>query len=213
MGREEEHQRLKVAAEQIEGALGLLIEALAPAIADEHQRQVELGWNPDDDPALHSHLVRKNVRERILASFPDSDRGSANMSPIHLVLGPHQLRMTRANEGALPPPRTEARKAYYRTNDLGLLAMNIYPPDDLVAVDSDVDSIELAHLVLLWDSDGPELTGVQLCRPSMEEWPGASIELLSAPEAEEDLEGIQRQESVEGEHRTGTEDTEGSKEE
>ena len=192
-------------ADQISGGLALIIEALRRAIAKVHGSGVRQGLDPYEDPSLFSHNVRRLVREDMKAHFPNIDRTSPNMSPIHLLLGPHELRLMKSRDGALPPARTDARMAYYAKNDQGTLALNIFPPDDLIEIDDDVDSITEATLVLLWGSKDAELTRVRLCKPSLKDWPGPCTDLLAISEAEADLDEIQRSGvSDDDRQRTGT---------
>jgi hypothetical protein len=191
-------------AAQIAGALALVIEALRRSIATVHASNVHKGLDPYEDPSLFSHSVRRLVREDMKTHFPNIDRTSPNMSPIHLLLGPHELRLMKTRDGALPPPRTDARMAYYAKNDQGILALNIFPPDDLIEIEDDLDSITEATLVLLWSSKDAELTRVRLCKPSLKDWPGPCTDLLATSEAEADFDEIQRSVSDDDRQRTGT---------
>lgn len=185
-----DREPLESVAAQIEGALDLLVDALRSSVAEVHDDLVGRGLDPAEDASHFSASVRRYTLEVMKPSFPDLIKRNNNMSPIHLILGPHELRMLHARDGELPRPQTEARRAYYEQNDQGILELNVYPPDQMVAIPEDETAVEEATLVLLWDSEGPELTILDLYRPSMTSWPGERLRLFTAPEAEEDLDEI-----------------------
>lgn len=190
-------------AEQISEALDVLIDALRENVAEVHDDLVGRGLDPSDDPSHFSASVRRYTLENLKPYFPTIAERNNNMSPVHLILGPHELRMLHAADGSLPRPQTDMRKAYYERNDQGILDLNVYPPDHMVAIGADESAVEEARLVLLWDSTGSDLTMLALCRPSLAQWPGESLTLFTNAESEDDLDEIRPDESGEGEG-TGT---------
>jgi hypothetical protein len=78
-----------------------------------------------------------------------------------------------------------------------VLSLNIYEASEVVDVDPADDAIDEARLALIWDSSGPDLATLELCRPSNANWPGEALRLLTAEVAEDDLDEIrdEREES------------------
>jgi hypothetical protein len=196
---------LHVIAGQISGALELLTDLLREAIAQVWSDLEGRGIDPTQDPANFSSNVRLSVREQLRHIMSEELAGNSNMSPVHLVLGPHQIRMLHASKGELPRPATKARTEYYRSNDTPLFELNIYAASDVVDIDPELEAIEEAALVLLWDSERDQLTQLTLCRPSLTSWPGETYHLTIVTDAEEDL-GIEPKRREHGE--TGTEGAE-----
>jgi hypothetical protein len=151
-----------------------------------------------------NHDVRRHVREQVRPYFPTMSQ-AAPMSPLHLDLGPYHLKVLHAEDGSLPYPKTAARERFYALNELGLFALNVFPPDQLYVLDDDAESFMEGSLVLIWDSEGPELTQATLIRPSRH---GAkdSLDLLTPVGVADDLDEIRVEGDADQARQTGTGD-------
>jgi hypothetical protein len=78
----------------------------------------------------------------------------------------------------------------------------LFPPDGLVMVEDETKFVDENSLVLIWDTTVSELTVATLCRPSLAEFPGQSLNVLTSVVIEDDLEGFERTDT--DERRTGT---------
>jgi hypothetical protein len=200
-----DYEPLDEIARSIDAALYVIAELLREAIVVASEDAEAHGYDPADDRSHFNHNVRRHLRENIRPYFPTIPK-QAPMSPIHLPLGPHQLKVLHAEDGGLPYPRTAARKAFYERNDLGLVALNVFPPDELYVIDDGVEEVPEGTLVVVWDSEGRDLTQLALIRPTRE---GVhNHDLLDHVVAEADLDEIRsdREESGQGDARTGTDD-------
>lgn len=183
---------LQVVAERIHGALGILFGALEAAVAEisvEHERR---GYDPDDDKGFFSHAVRRSVRSRVLPVFPELEQESGNMSPVFVTAGPYQLRMVHARDGGVPPASSDARRRYYAANDEPELLLNVFPPDDIVAIDSTLEGVNSNCLLAIWDSVGAEVSQFTLVRPHGNTSHELLALLVSAVEINDDLDMITR---------------------
>lgn len=198
-----DHESLDIISGRITPALTLVVDALSDALPTVIATLDNLDWKPDDDPALLNNMVRHDVRERLKPVFEELSKTNANMSPVHLHLGPYQVRLVHAREGAVPPPGSQARSDYYASNDHPSLVLNVFPPDAIVVLEPDQESFSEYALLLLWDSDRERLTQFTLCRPFGEQR-HELLHLLVVEEAERDLDEIERKDEGR-EQRTGTE--------
>jgi hypothetical protein len=201
---DEGREPLSEVARRIEPALRLLIDLLRDGVATASAEDAARGYDSSDDKSFFNHAVRRYVREQVRPYFPNMKK-SAPMSPIHLHLGPHQLKVLHAEDGGLPSPKTDARKAFYGRNDLGLFSLNVYAPDELYDADDEAQEVPEGSLVLIWDSEGTDLTQATLIRP----WKtGNESEPLLTPVVQEDLDEIGRRRDAGSEsgQRTGTGD-------
>jgi hypothetical protein len=199
---------LEAIARRIAPALNLLLEYLSEAVEKTMTDSVRDGYDSTDDKAHFNGNVRRAVRERLKPHFPTMPK-RAVMSPLHLDLGPYQLKVLHAQDGELPRPQTDARRLFYAINTSGLLTFNVYPPDEMISLEEGEDQFAEGALVLIWDSEGTDLTLAALYQPTPND-AGPHIDLLALAEAEEvtdDFSGIGRRDDEErGEDAaTGTE--------
>ncbi len=193
-------------ARRLMPALQLLLDYLQEGIAATDARFREDGHEADDDSATFNANVRLHVRTGMRKHLPLAPK--AAMSPVHLPLGPYQVKMLHAADGSLPRPRTEARRSFYAVNDYGIMSLNVTPPDALVEIEQDTMEIQDGNLVLVWESSGADLTKADLYLASLANWPGEKLDLLAetAVEQEEDITEIQRAEQpAAGEQAVGSE--------
>jgi hypothetical protein len=197
---------LEEIALEIGGVVDQLITSLREALIEADNFHRDNDYDPGDDPALVSGLVRRYVRERAIAALPGVVDPASNMSPILLHLGPYRLRVLHVHDGGLPPAQSHARAAYYAFNEQGVLALNVWSGD----LDEDLDPsetvVEEYNLVLLWDSKGTMLTDATLVRP----WgknPSEFLDLLTVEVPEEDLDEITKRKDLDGTDRKAANDT------
>ena len=198
-----EHDSIDLIAERITPALTLVLNALVEALPTAIAACEALDYVPSEDRSLLNNLVRRDVRERLKPMFEGLAHGNANMSPVHLPLGPYQARLVHAREGGVPPAASQARIDYYAANDQPSLALNVFPPDSVVVIEEEVEAVNEYTLLLLWDSEGDQLTQFTLARPFASQR-HELLHLLVIEEAAEDLHDIERKRD-EGDERTGTE--------
>lgn len=199
---------LEEIALEIGGVLDLLITSLREALIAADSFHSDNDYDPGDDPALASSLVRRYVRQRATVTLPGVVDPASNMSPILLHLGPFRLRVLHVREGGLPPAQSHARAEYYAFNELGIQALNVWAD----ALDEDLDPTEVVvaeyNLVLLWDSKSTLLTDATLVRP----WgknPPEFLNLLTVEVPEEDLDEITKRKDLGGSDRKAADGTRG----
>ena len=145
---------LATIANRIWRPLDLLLGYLADALRDEYDRCAAKEIDPEEDPCTFAANVRKDVYDKMKPHLPQRP-GRAPMSPLHLDLGPYQLKVLHAEDGSVPRPRTNARKAFYRRNELGIMSMNVLFDHPLIELAEEITEIEDGSLVLVWDNVGP----------------------------------------------------------
>jgi len=186
---------LETIASRILQPLDYALTYLAEGIEKECGRCAADGIDPAADPCTFAANVRRYVLHAMRAHLPLPVR--APMSPLHLDLGPYQLKILHADDGDAPSPRTDARREFYRLNELGVMSMNVYPAtgSSLVVISEDVTEVLDSSLVLVWDYSGAELTQADLYRPPVTGFPGPSFDLLAATETvtEDDFSGVRRE--------------------
>ena len=198
---------LETVAGRVWPALELLIDFLAEGIEQEYARCEEEGIDPLSDAATFAATVRRFVFNAMRPHLPLPSK--APMSPLHIDLGPYQLKVLRAAQGTVPYPRTDARRAFYQINELGILAMNM-PVGPLVEIDEEIDSVEEGSLVLIWYNIGPVLAQAELYRPTLTGFPGPSLDLLATTEVVEDDDFPDVRRDDEGDAAEGEDEGEGS---
>ena len=146
---------LETIAGRILQPLDYALRYLGEGIEKECGRCAADGIDPAADPCTFAANVRRYVLHTMRAHLPLPAR--APMSPLHLDLGPYQLKILHADDGVAPSPRTDARREFYRLNELGVLSMNVFPStgSGLVGISEDVTSVLDASLVLVWDCLAP----------------------------------------------------------
>jgi len=185
----DEPKPLDDVAREISGVLDLLIASLREALVEADNFHSDNGYDPTDDPSLVSSLVRRYVRALATTAMPGVVDPSSNMSPIFLHLGPYRLRVLHVHDGGLPPAQSQAREEYYAFNEEGILALNLWPKDEVVDLDVDQSVVSEFNLVLLWDAKGAVLTDATLVRPWVST-PSEFLDLLAIEVAEDDLDEI-----------------------
>ena len=194
---------LEEIAARIMPALDLLLKYLAEGIRTIDAREREDGYDPEDDTATFAANVRKYVRAEMRNHLPLPSRSP--MSSLHFDLGPYHLKVLHADDGQCPEASTKTREAFYSANDLAF-SLNVIPPGTLVEIDEEITEVREGSLVLIWDSEGPDLTAAVLYQPSMK-FPGdRKFDLLAetAVETEADFPGVRMGGSTGREAATGT---------
>ena len=196
---------LAAIANRIWRPLDLLLEYLADGLREEYESCLAKGVDPAEDACVFAGTVRRNVYGKMKPHLPPQS-SRAPMSPLHFDLGPYQLKVLHAEEGTVPRPRTAARRAFYRKNELCIMSMNIVLDHPLVQIEEEISEVEDGSLVLIWDNDGPELIQAHLYRPPLAGFPGRHLDLLTntVVEVEQDFEDVRRDDSDTGTGRAAT---------
>lgn len=196
-------------ANRIWRLLDLLLEHLADGLREEYENCLAKDVDPEEDACTFAGTVRRNVYSKMKPHLPPQS-SRAPMSPLHFDLGPYQLKVLHAEEGTVPRPRTLARRAFYRRNELGIMSMNVVLDHPLMQIEEEISEVKDGSLVLVWDNDGPELIQAHLYRPPLVGFPGKHLDLLTGTvvEVEPDFQVDRRDESHNGTRgvATGTDD-------
>jgi hypothetical protein len=169
---------LATIANRIWRPLDLVLGYLGDSLRDEYDRCAIKGIDPEEDPCTFAANVRKDVYDEMKPHLPQRP-SRAPMSPLHLDLGPYQLKVLHADNGTVPRARTKARKAFYRRNELGIVSMNLVLDHPLIELAEEITLVEDGSLVLVWDNLGPDLTRADLYRPPLTNFPGKHLDLLT----------------------------------